>query len=127
MPPPPLPPGAPGHAPPQPPTHFTVFEKARKHKPMKQMKKVNWVKVPKTLAVGTNTLWHATKEEMDVQVSIDPVELEDLFSRQELKKDKKPEAEKKQPSVVSLTSQWLLGMWLYLCPSHAKCDFCVPR
>ena len=82
---------------------MSVFDKARKHKPKKQMRKLNWVKVPKNMAAGTSTLWHkSAKGEADSVVFIDPVTVEELFSRQEIKKSVKgeEEAKKKQPSVV---------------------------
>ena len=80
-----------------------MFDKARKHKPKKQMRKLNWVKVPKNMAVGSSTLWHkSAKGDVDTTVVIDPVAVEELFSRQEVKKSAKgdEETKKKQPSVV---------------------------
>ena len=84
--------------------NVTRIERARKHKPKKQMKKVNWVKVSKNAASGTGTLWQkSAKGEVDVKVDIDPVSVEDLFARPEMKKAKKDGGDQekgKQPAVV---------------------------
>jgi len=81
-----------------------VFDQARRHKPKKQMRKLNWVKVPKNMAVASSTLWHkSAKGEEEMKVVVNPVVVEELFSREEIKKKAKGEEEekKKQPSVVS--------------------------
>ena len=132
IPPPPPPPGGPGIPPPPPPPggvplppmppgvppppgfpgqtvgaltrKDSVFDQARRHKPKKQMRKLNWVKVPKNMAVASSTLWHkSAKGEEEMKVVINPVVVEELFSREEIKKKAKGEEEekKKQPSVVS--------------------------
>ena len=84
--------------------NMTRIERARKHKPQKQMKKVNWVKVSKNVASCSGALWQkSAKGEEDIKVDIDPVSVEDLFARPEIKKVKKGDGDKekeKQPAVV---------------------------
>ena len=100
----PLPPGYPSVGAMAVHTNVTRIERARKHKPKKQMKKVNWVKLSKNVASGTGALWQkSAKGETDISIDIDPVCVEDLFSRPDTKKVKKDSRDKekeKQPAVV---------------------------
>ena len=116
---PPPPPFPGGGAPPPPPipgggfagaavtaAMMTKFEAARRHKPQKPMKKLNWVKVSQREASSNSALWSKSlRGEFDTKVMIDPSTVEELFSRAEVKKAKKGEAEgdkkDKHPSVVS--------------------------
>ena len=72
------------------------------------MRKVNWVKVSKNAAVNTSALWHhSAKGAMELPVRINPVVVEELFARAEVKKSAKGKedeggAKKKQSSVVSV-------------------------
>lgn len=94
---------------------MTKFEAARKHKPLKPMKKLNWVKVSQRDASSASALWSKSlKGNFDTKVSIDPLTVEELFARAEVKKAKKAEADgeaqkSKQPSVVSPSSLPVLG------------------
>lgn len=81
----------------------TPFERARKHKPAKKMRKLNWVKVPQTMATSPTALWHS-EGDAGLKVNIDPVGVEVMFSQAVVVK-KKPTEEvdgKKKSSVVSV-------------------------
>ncbi len=86
------------------------FEAARHHKPAKPMKKLNWVKVSQRQACSVGTLWARSQQGvLDTKVDIDFHQVEELFSRAEVKKAKKgteeadgTQSKPKQPSVVRL-------------------------
>lgn len=66
------------------------------------MKKLNWVKVSRNQANHTSALWSKSLHGvMETKVDIDPLQVEELFARDEVKKKKKEEEKPKQPTVVS--------------------------
>ena len=78
------------------------------------MRKVNWVKVPRSVATKPTTLWHpSTKddEKVEPKVSVDMAMVEDLFARAEVvKKEKGGGGEggddvAAKPKVISLLDQ----------------------
>ena len=80
------------------------FAAARKHKPAKPMKKLNWVKVSQRLAGCSGTLWApSVGGGLEAKVEVDPFQVEDLFSRVEVKKVTKEDGAgaKSKPTVVS--------------------------
>lgn len=86
-----------------------MFDTARRYKPRKRMRKVNWVKVPKSKAVRDSAVW---QDETDLSVDIQPEQVEELFSRAEIKKKDKGEeeaAKPKGPTTVSGCGVWCVG------------------
>ncbi|CAI8013171.1 FH2 domain-containing protein 1 [Geodia barretti] len=75
------------------------------------MRKVNWVKVPRSVATKPTALWHpSTKddEKVEPRVSVDMETVEDLFSRAEVVKKAKGGGEEEvaaRPKVISLLDQ----------------------
>ena len=75
------------------------------------MRKVNWVKVPRSVATKPTALWHpSTKddEKVEPRVSVDMETVEDLFSRAEVVKKAKGGGEEEvatKPKVISLLDQ----------------------
>ena len=89
----------------------SAFDIARTYRPSRQMKKLNWQKVSRQVAVKTGTIWEkaATPQAVGPKLSIKAEEVEELFSRPQVVKQKKGEsgAEKEQPksAVVNLLDQ----------------------
>ncbi len=82
---------------------MTKFEAARKHKPLKPMKKLNWVKVSHMQASSDQAMWaKSVRGDMDTKVSIDPGQVEELFSRAEIKKVVKTQEDKEKPKQSSV-------------------------
>lgn len=75
------------------------------------MKKLNWVKVSQRQAGASGALWaRSVQGTMDTKVEINALQVEELFSRAEIKKTKKGSSDTdgggdkpKQPRVVSET------------------------
>ena len=79
---------------------------SRGYKPTKQMKKLNWEKLPHRVAAKSGTVWEPTAAPTaKTRVSISAEHVVELFSRQEVVKNKKgPSGDQPaaKPKVVSI-------------------------
>ena len=120
-PPPPPPPPGPGGPLPVTSEPKTKVEKARAYKPRKKMNKVNWSVIKKGRATDAGVIWQKAAEgEMDTKVDVDPVKVEELFAKPEVKQvEEKPKAvEEKGPKdkvyVWKVALPWILKYCMYV-------------